>query len=165
MSDEQATAADTDRFKKAVGHFCTGVAAVAATVDGAPVGFSVQSFVSLSLDPPLVIVCPAKASSTWPKVRKAGVFAATILADNQGELCRLFATSGADKFAETPWRPSPATGSPIIDGGLAWADCSIEAEHEGGDHTIVVARVLDLGVAEEGDPLLFYRGAFGRFTA
>lgn len=153
---------DGARFRQVLGHFCTGITVVTAMHEGEPVGFTAQSFTSLSLDPPLVLVCPAKSSSSWPRISASGGFCANILADDQEAVCRAFATRGADKFRGIGWTPAPGTGSPLLAGALAWVDCRLEAEHDGGDHLIAVGRVLDVGVGE-GRPLLFYRGGFGGF--
>jgi flavin reductase (DIM6/NTAB) family NADH-FMN oxidoreductase RutF len=153
---------DSARFRQVLGHFCTGVAIVAGAVDGEPVGLTVQSFTSLSLDPPLVSIAVGRDSSTWPKLRTAESFSVNILSEAQEALCRRFATKGIDKFEGVGWRAG-ATGSPILDDVLGWVDCRIEDEHEAGDHILVLARVVDLGIGEEGKPLLFYRGGFGRF--
>jgi len=159
---------DAARYRQVLGHFCTGVTIVTAVEHhpqghGAPVGFSAQSFTSVSLDPPLVAMCPGSAILSWPSIRDAGVFCANILAHDQEELSRRFATRGVDKFQGVGWRPSHATGSPVLDGVLAWVDARIEAVHQAGDHLIVVGRVVDLGVNREASPLLFYRGGYGRF--
>ncbi|MGI8685368.1 MAG: flavin reductase family protein [Acidimicrobiales bacterium] len=157
-----ASPIDAARFRQVLGHFCTGVTVVAA-MPGEPVGFTVQSFSSVSLDPPLVAICPSRTSGSWPRIRSAGVFCVNVLAEDQEALARLFATHGADKFTGVGWRPSVVSGSPVLDGVLAWVDCRIEAEHDGGDHLVVLARVVDMGVAREHGPLLFYRGGYGRF--
>ena len=154
---------DAARFRQVLGHFCTGVTVVTGLFEGEPVGFTVQSFTSVSLDPPLVVVCPARTSTTWPRLRSVGTFCANVLATDQETLARSFATRGEGRFRGVGWSPSSTTGSPVLDGGLAWIDCRIEAEHDGGDHLIAVARVLDLGVRDGGRPLLFYRGGYGRF--
>lgn len=154
---------DAARFRQVLGHFCTGITVVTATHEGEPVGFTAQSFSSLSLDPPLVLVCPAKSSSSWPRISAAGAFCANILAEDQEAVCRSFATRGADKFRGIGWTPAPGTGSPLLTGSLAWVDCRLEVEHDAGDHLIAVGRVLDMGVAAEGRPLLFYRGGYGGF--
>lgn len=146
-----------------LGHFCTGVAVIAAVHDGVPVGFTAQSFTSVSLNPPLVAVCPARTSGSWPRIRATGAFCANVLAEEQEALGRVFATRGADKFMGVGWEPSDATGSPVLADVLAWVDCRVEAEHEAGDHVIAVARVVGLGVRDGGRPLLFYRGGYGRF--
>ncbi|WP_432093793.1 flavin reductase family protein [Streptomyces sp. bgisy100] len=138
--------------------------------EGGPAAFACQSFASLSLAPPLVAFMVARTSTTWPRIARAGVFCVNILGAHQGALCRNFAVSSAerpDKFAGVAHAPSPVTGSPRLDGAPAWIDCTIHAVHTGGDHLIVVGRVEALGTddaaAAEG-PLLFHRGAFGRFT-
>lgn len=154
---------DDARFRQVLGHFCTGVTVVTAVHEGQPVGFTAQSFTSVSLDPPLVAVCPARTSNSWPRIRSAGVFCANVLAEDQEVLGRAFAVRGADKFRGVGWTPAVGTGSPTLDGALAWIDCRIEAEHDGGDHLVVLARVVDLGVGTGDRPLLFYRGGYGRF--
>lgn len=153
---------DPARFRQVLGHFCTGVVIIAGHHDGAPVGLTVQSFTSLSLDPPLVAFAVGRGSSTWPKLRDAGSFSANILAEDQEALCRAFATSGVDKFEGVGWRPG-ITKSPLIDDVLAYVECRIDVEHDAGDHVLVIGHVLDLGIVREGKPLLFYRGGFGRF--
>lgn len=158
-----ASVFDAARFRQVLGHFCTGVAVIAAVEDGEPVGFTAQSFTSVSLDPPVVAVCPARTSNSWPRIRSAGVFCASVLDRGQEATARVFATRGADKFHGVGWTPSPTTGSPMLAGALAWIDCRIDAEHDGGDHLVVLARVVDLAVGDGGRPLLFYRGGYGRF--
>jgi flavin reductase (DIM6/NTAB) family NADH-FMN oxidoreductase RutF len=154
---------DEARFRQVLGHFCTGITVITAMEGDEPVGFTAQSFTSVSLDPPLVSVCPATSSTTWPRIRAGGAFCANILGGDQEAVSRAFATRDGDKFRGLGWTPSTATGSPVLDGVLGWIDCTIEAEHEAGDHFIAVARVVDLGIGEEGRPLLFYRGGYGRF--
>jgi flavin reductase (DIM6/NTAB) family NADH-FMN oxidoreductase RutF len=156
---------DQARFRQIMGHFATGVTIVTAVDDGEPVGMTAQSFTSLSLEPPLVLFCPGVTSSTWPRIRNAGAFCVNILGEAQEAMCRTFAMSGADKFAGVVWTPSDTTKAPVIDDVLAWADCILEQEIEAGDHIIVVGRVVDLSLEQEGKPLLFYRGGFGSFEA
>jgi flavin reductase (DIM6/NTAB) family NADH-FMN oxidoreductase RutF len=160
-------AVDTARFRQVLGHFATGVAVISGidTADKAPIGLTVQSLTSLSLDPPLVSFAVGRSSSTWPRLRDAGSFTANILAESQEAMCRTFATSGADKFEGVGWTAGPATGAPVLSDVLGWVECRIEAEHDAGDHILVIGRVVDLGVGTEGKPLLFYRGGFGRFEA
>jgi flavin reductase (DIM6/NTAB) family NADH-FMN oxidoreductase RutF len=153
---------DQARFKEALGHFATGVTVVTATEEGAPIGFTCQAFTSLSLDPPLVALAPAKSSTSWPRISAAGAFCVNILCEHQEALCRTFAVSGGDKFAGVAWHLGVA-GTPVLEGTLAWVECELEAIYEAGDHELVVGRVLDLGVGD-GVPLLFYRGGFGRFS-
>ena len=143
-------------------HFATGVTVVTASAGGEPLGLAVNSFTSVSLDPPLVAVCISRASSTWPRVREVGWFCVNILSEDQEAVCRAFAARGSKRFAGLGYRPA-RSGAPILSGVLAWIDCSIEAEHGAGDHVIVVGRVHDLGVAQEQRPLVFYQGGYGRY--
>lgn len=161
MSDHP-TDFDQARFRETLGHFATGVTIVTAMEPGGPVGFTCQSFTSLSLDPPLIALAPAKSSASWPKIAAAGAFCVNILASTQEALCRSFATSGTDKFAGVGWSTA-ASGAPVLDGALAFIDCSLEVVHDAGDHELVVGRVLEMGVGD-GTPLLYYRGGFGEFT-
>jgi 3-hydroxy-9,10-secoandrosta-1,3,5(10)-triene-9,17-dione monooxygenase reductase component len=158
-----ALAVDTAHLKSVLGRFCTGVTAVTAMTDGGPVGFTCQSFSALSLEPPYVCVCPGKASTSWPRIREVGEFCVNILAEDQSELGQAFARSGAEKFAGVRWGRSP-NGSPLIAGAMAWVDCSLEREVDGGDHTIVIARVTDLSAHRDAPPLLFYRSSFERLA-
>ncbi len=164
-SDLRATGApdfDAARFREVLGHFATGVTIVTALEDGGPVGFTCQAFTSLSLEPPMVALAPAKSSTSWPRIAKAGAFCVNILSDHQEAVCRAFAVSGGDKFSGIGWRGG-LTGSPVLEGALAWIECELRAIHDAGDHELVLGHVLDLGVGE-GAPLLFYRGGFGRFA-
>jgi 3-hydroxy-9,10-secoandrosta-1,3,5(10)-triene-9,17-dione monooxygenase reductase component len=157
-------AVDTARFRQVLGHFPTGVTVVTATTGDGPVGLAVGSFFSVSLDPPLVAFCAAKTSASYPKIEAAGHFVVNVLAEDQEDISRVFASKGIDKFAGIGYRPSPGGGAPVLSGVLAWVDCEIDAVHEAGDHWIVVGRVLDLEVVHEGGPLIFYRGGYGRVT-
>jgi flavin reductase (DIM6/NTAB) family NADH-FMN oxidoreductase RutF len=157
-------AIDQARFRQVLGHFPTGVTVVAAQPAGeAPVGLAVGSFFSISLDPPLVGFCPAKSSSSWPRIEAAGTFCVNILSADQEDVARIFAGKGDDKFASIGWQPG-RTGSPVIRDVLAWVDCSIEDVHDAGDHWIVVGRVHDLDVGAKGTPLVFFRGGYGTFA-
>ena len=151
---------DPQVMREVLGHFASGVTVVTAVTEDGPAGFTCQSFSSLSLDPPLVAFAPARTSRTWPKLRAIGRFCVNVLAEGQDDVSQNFARSGADKFAGVPWSPS-AHGSPVLDGVVAWIDGELWAEYDGGDHSIVVARVLDLGADPDRRPLLFHRGAYG----
>jgi 3-hydroxy-9,10-secoandrosta-1,3,5(10)-triene-9,17-dione monooxygenase reductase component len=153
--------ADIDplEFRTVLGHFATGVTVVTGQSDGQPVGLAANAFTSVSLDPPLVLVCPARSSTSWPLIRASGAFAVNVLADHQEELSRRFGAKGVDRFADTGWH-TRTTGSPIFPDALAYLDCRIEAEHEAGDHFIVVGRVVELGRLSEGRPLVFWRGTY-----
>ncbi|WP_338677881.1 flavin reductase family protein [Streptomyces sp. SCSIO 30461] len=160
---------DPGEFRRVLGHFASGVTVITAydTADEGrgPAGFACQSFASLSLDPPLVAFMVARTSTSWPRIARAGAFCVNVLGAHQGELCRAFAVSGADKFVGVVHRPAPVTGSPRLDSVPAWIDCTIQAVHTGGDHLIVVGRVEALGAERDGEPLLFHQGRFGRFLA
>jgi len=123
---------------------------------------AVNSFTSVSLEPALVAFCVGVRSSSWPRLRGAGAFCINILGEEQEMLSRTFAGHGTDRFAGVGWKPAPS-GSPVLAGVVAWIDCEVHAEHEAGDHVIVVGRVVDLELAAEGRPLVFYRGGYGRF--
>ena len=151
---------DPRAMRDVLGHFATGVTVVTATGPDGPLGFTCQSFSSLSLDPALVAFAPSRTSTTWPKVREVGTFCVNVLAESQAALSGQFARSGTDKYAGVSWVPSPH-GAPVLDDVVAWIDCTLEAEHDGGDHTIVVGRVLDLGADPSRPPLLFHCGGYG----
>ncbi|MEE1761758.1 flavin reductase family protein [Streptomyces sp. SP18BB07] len=192
VGEHERAPVDQAEFRRVLGNFATGVtvitapgvqrAAEALPESGTPAepvapaesgipavpppaaGFACQSFSALSLDPPLVVFMVGRTSTTWPRIARAGVFCVNVLGAEQGELCRRFAVSGADKFAGVAHTPAPATGSPRLTGAPAWIDCTIHAVHPGGDHLIVVGRVEALGTDTEATPLLFHRGRFGAFT-
>jgi flavin reductase (DIM6/NTAB) family NADH-FMN oxidoreductase RutF/DNA-binding IclR family transcriptional regulator len=158
-----AVAIEAQRFRHVLGHFPTGVVVATAIDDaGDPTGMAVGSFTSVSLDPALIAFLPAKSSTSFPRIRNAGSFCINVLADDQEEVCRAFATRGGDKFAGVGWRPAPS-GAPVLDGVVAWIDCSLEDVLESGDHYIVLGRVGDLAVASDASPLLFFRGGYGQF--
>lgn len=152
-----------DDLKKVMGHFATGVTVVTAMEEAGPVGFTCQSFVSLSLDPPLVALAPAKSSTSWPRIREAGQFCVNILASTQTHVCQAFARSGGYKFEGIDWVQG-LTGSPVLLGSLAWVECRLELAHDTGDHELVIGRVVGLG-ADEGEPLLYYRSQFATLSA
>lgn len=155
---------DAREFRDMLGRFASGIVVVTAMDDAEPVGFAAQSFVSLSLEPPLVAFCPAKTSTSWPRMRSAGHFCVNVLGAHQQSLCAGFARSGGDKFAGVSWQHG-VTGAPILDGVLAWVDCVLEAEHDAGDHTIAVGRVRGLAASDDDvGPLLFWRGRYGGFV-
>ncbi|MCX4588143.1 flavin reductase family protein [Streptomyces sp. NBC_01481] len=161
VGDDDRLPVDPGEFRRVLGHFATGVTVVTAYDEMGPAGFACQSFASLSLDPPLIAFMVGRTSTTWPRIAGAGAFCVNILGAHQGDLCRAFAVSGADKFAGVPYDRAPVTGSPRLESVPAWIDCTIQAVHTGGDHLIIVGRVAALGAAAEGAPLLFHRGRFG----
>ena len=147
------------RIRTVLGHFATGLTVITAATENGPAGFTCQSFASLSLEPALVTFSPARTSSTWPLLRQAGRFTVNILPADLQHLAAQFARSGADKFAGVDHSPSPL-GNPVLDGALAWVDCELHQEYDGGDHTIVVAAVHALSARSDVDPLLFFKGDY-----
>jgi 3-hydroxy-9,10-secoandrosta-1,3,5(10)-triene-9,17-dione monooxygenase reductase component len=147
-------------MREVLGHFVTGIVVITAVGPAGPLGFTCQSFASLSLDPPLVSFAPARSSTTWPGIREVGAFCVNVLAAGHEELSAGFARSGVDKFAGVDWRAAPS-GSPVLEGVSAWIDCTLWNEYDGGDHTVVVGLVQDLGADPDRQPLLYYRGRYG----
>jgi flavin reductase (DIM6/NTAB) family NADH-FMN oxidoreductase RutF/DNA-binding IclR family transcriptional regulator len=156
---------DPLRFRQVLGHFPTGVAVITGLdSEGRAVGMAIGSFSSVSLNPPLVAFMPDRRSTSWPRFRDSGHFCVNILGSDQESVCRTFAVSGGDKFAELPWHPA-SSGAPILDGVLAWIDCDIDVVHDAGDHEIVIGAVRDLEIGTGGLPLVFFQGGYGRFTS
>ncbi|MFJ9005830.1 flavin reductase family protein [Streptomyces canus] len=151
-----------NEFRTVLGHLPTGVVVLAATNSGRPVGMAANSITSVSLDPPLIAVCAARTSSTWPLIRHEERFCVSVLAAHHEQVSRQFSQSGADRFGGIGWHHRD-TG-PALDDAIAWLDCELVAEHDAGDHTIAVARVLDLASAQDGRALVFFRGQYGRFV-
>lgn len=151
---------DRQVMRMVLGYFVSGIVVVTGADADGPSGFTCQSFASLSLDPPLVMFSPSLTSVSWPRIRTSGSFCINVLASEHANYSNTFARSGGDKFAGVSWAPAPS-GSPILDGVSAWIDCTLDNEYPGGDHTIVIGRVLDLGADPEQLPLLYYRGSYG----
>lgn len=153
---------DPGLFRQVLGQFPTGVTVVASIENGDPVGLTVGSFFSVSLEPALVGFCVGTGSTSWPLIERSGVFAVSVLADDHVDVCRTLATKEPNKFAKLAWSPGPVTEAPLIDGALAHIECTLETRHAAGDHWIVVGRVHRL-TAERNDigPLLFWRGGYG----
>lgn len=160
MSREHAVTGE--EFRRTLGHLPTGVTVIAAAGAAGPVGMAANSVTSVSLDPPLVLFCPAKSSDTWPAIREVGRFCINVVADHGEELTRRFARKGADRFEGVRWHRR--TAGPGLDDAVAWIDCALREEHDAGDHTIAVAAVTALATAESSEPLLFLRGSYGRFA-
>jgi 3-hydroxy-9,10-secoandrosta-1,3,5(10)-triene-9,17-dione monooxygenase reductase component len=151
---------DARKFRDTLGRFPTGVAVVTATGPHGPAGLTTNAFSSLSLDPPLVIVCFERDSRTLPIVRESRRFAVNILRAGQEDLARLFAGKAPhpEKFEAVTHQVEH--GVPVLDDALAWLVCDLEALHPGGDHEIGVGRVTALGHDTSGAPLVFHDGEF-----
>jgi flavin reductase len=154
---------DTFRLRSVLGQFATGVTVVAAG-SKTPCGMTANSFTSVSLDPPLILVCVTRGSELCEAVHREGCFAVSVLAAHQGELARYFANHarprGAAEFAKVPWSPGPGTGAAVLQDALAWLDCAVAASYDGGDHEIFLGSVVASGAEPERDALVFFRGSF-----
>lgn len=153
--------ADQGRFRDTVGHYASGITIITGHDSQGPIGFTCQSFYSVSVDPPLVSFSVMKTSTTYPRIRDTGTFAVNILAAGQETVSNQFARRGTDKWTGISWR-STRRNSPVLDGSLAWLDCTVYAEHDAGDHIIVVGHVTELGApqARQPDPLIYYKGQY-----
>jgi len=153
---------DTQDLRRAFGSFATGVTVVTTHgEESGPVGFTANSFASVSLDPPLLLVCLAHGMRSFPIFKDARTFAVNILADDQQDVSSSFASKGTDKFASVRWRHG-ATGSPLLEGVVAWFDCEAHEQVVAGDHTILIGRIVDYAY-ENRAPLGFCGGAYLRF--
>jgi 3-hydroxy-9,10-secoandrosta-1,3,5(10)-triene-9,17-dione monooxygenase reductase component len=165
VHDDPGHVAAAQRFRDVLGRFASGVTVVTGMNGDEPVGLTCQSFSSVSLEPPLVLVVAAKTSRAWPLIERSGGFCVNVLAADQVALSEVMASRGVDKFAGVKWQPSERTGSPMLTGAIGHVDCTIHAVHEAGDHWVAIGRVVDLLTPdvdpEDGaGPLLFYRGEY-----
>ena len=158
-------ARDGDTLRSVCGRFATGVTVVAAGGQ-APCGMTANSFTSVSMRPPLILVCVNRDASIHQAVVERGSFAVSILSAHQEQVARYFADHsrprGAAEFDSVDWSPAPSTGAPVLDGALAWIDCGLAACYDGGDHVIFLGSVLASGWRPEHDALLFFGGGFHR---
>ncbi|HEY4802714.1 MAG TPA: flavin reductase family protein [Paraburkholderia sp.] len=154
---------DIAGFRRALGAFVTGVTVVTTIQpDGSPRGFTANSFTSVSLNPPLVLVCIAKTASSYAVFSQTRRFAVSVLAEDQKHVSGVFASKAADKFAQVSWS-TRATGAPVMDGAAASFDCATHEVVEAGDHIILIGRVVDF-VQTSASPLGYCRGAYVNFS-
>lgn len=154
---------DAGRFRQVLGRFVTGVAVMTTIADGAPHGMTASSVTSVSLHPPLVLVCVDRQATMAEEVARGGVFALSFLADDQAPLSVTFADPGrpvGDAQFEGVAHRRCVTGAPILEGAVGWVDTRVHAVHEGGDHLIVVGEVVDLGHDPDRRPLAYHAGAY-----
>ena len=152
-----------DDFRQVLAHFATGVTIVTTSdSEQRPTGLTASAFCSVSLDPPLILICVDHKSQSYPHLRESGRFAINILHQGHEQLSRRFASSRLDKFDGVPFTLG-SLGVPLIDAALAYLECRSVSAHVEGDHTIFVGRVEAVGVGE-GDPLLYYRGRYHRLS-
>lgn len=155
-------ATSAEDLKSALAGFCTGVAVITALdADGRPAGMAVQSFSSVSLDPPLVCFCPAHTSTTWPRIRAAGRFAVNVLAEDQRELSPALRGDGR-RQVRGHTLAAGRQRRPLLDGALATIECELADVLDGGDHAIALGRVTSLTTHRDAGPLLYFRRTYGR---
>ena len=155
-------ALDKNDFRRTMGFFATGVTVVTTALGEELHGMTANAVCSVSLEPPLLLVCIDRRSHTHSILAQSRVFAVNILGEEQEELSRLFADSASPR-AHSLWDVRyrlGTTGAPILEDCLAYAECRVAATYPGGDHTIFLGYVKDLGIVREARPLLFYRGAY-----
>ena len=153
---------DARTFRDALGCFATGVTIITAMDgEGQPIGLTANSFTSVSLDPPLLLVCVANNAGSAAVLRDAQRFAVNVLQIGQQPTSNRFAGKGEDRFANTPWEVGEF-GTPVLTGSLSSFECARDAVHDGGDHFILVGRVLKAMFEPRRDPLLYFRGKYRR---
>lgn len=163
MGTAVAAACDSERYRHVIGHFATGVTVITSHHGGTDFGATASAVTSLSLEPPSLLVCLNRATSTETAVRKSGSFVVNILRADQGDVARRFAQKHPDKFAGIEVDHSD-TGAPALQGTLARIDCRVREVVAGGTHSVFVGEVA-FAEAAPGDPLAYYRGQFGRLEA
>jgi 3-hydroxy-9,10-secoandrosta-1,3,5(10)-triene-9,17-dione monooxygenase reductase component len=157
----EAITFDGDHFRRVLSHLPTGVTVITAHGSAGPVGMAANSVTSVSLEPPLVLFCPAHSSTTWPEIRPTGAFCVNIMASHHEALARRFSDKDAQRFADVAWT-SRAAG-PALDGAVATIECMIQREVEAGDHMVVIGAVVAIEARSDIDPLVFFRGSYGSF--
>jgi flavin reductase (DIM6/NTAB) family NADH-FMN oxidoreductase RutF len=154
-TSESTTALDGGALRRVFGCFPSGVTAICALVDGVPSGMAASSFTSVSLDPPLVLICVANTSSTWPGLRASPRIGVSILGAMQAPACQQLSSRREERFADLDWRATDG-GAVLLGDASAWFECEIHDEVLAGDHVIVVLRICDLGAEHEVEPLVFH---------
>lgn len=150
---------ERNELRRVMGHFATGVTIITTvSKDGQPFGLTANSFTSVSLEPPLVLICVDKKAESYPHFEESRVFTVNILNNEQESLSRKFAVSGGDKFRGIAYHTG-ANGVPILDGALAYLECKLYSAHDGGDHTLYLGEI-EQAETVDGKPLLFYRGGY-----
>lgn len=151
-------------LRRVFASFPSGVVALCALVDGERVGMAASSYTSVSMTPALVSVCIQKTSSTWPRLRQAGVLGISVLGSNQGIACRQLSRKDGDRFAGLPVTTT-RQGAVLILSAAAWLECRLYAELDAGDHVIALLEVQRADVLSEAEPLVFHNSQFRTLTA
>ncbi|RST14340.1 flavin reductase [Streptomyces sp. WAC05374] len=153
----------TGRFRQAMGRFLTGVAVVTSSGPQGPHGTTISSLASVSLDPPMLLVCLSRHSYGAEVIRSSGTFTVNVLGRDQSELAGWFATPGRPRgaagFAGVAHRTG-STGAPVLDGAVSHLDCRVAQRVVAGDHTIFIGEVAEVGLAASADPLAYHQGQF-----
>jgi flavin reductase (DIM6/NTAB) family NADH-FMN oxidoreductase RutF len=152
-----------EEFRQALGRFASGVTVVTCKGDdGNPCGLTVSAFSSLSLEPPLVLICIDRRASVYENLKEGSCFAVNVLAQDQESVSRRFASREADRFKGIGYREGK-TGAPLIEGALAFIECRVVHSHPGGDHTVFIGQVESSEV-NDGKPLLYFRGGYSSIS-
>ncbi|SHN05437.1 flavin reductase family protein [Actinacidiphila paucisporea] len=151
------------RLRQVFSAFPTGVTAIAALVDGVPVGLAANSFTAVSLDPPLLTVCMAHTSTTWPLLADLPRLGVSVLGADQEHACAQLASRSADRFADLDWHATDG-GAVLLDGATAWFDTSVERLIRAGDHDIVLLRIRAMDADHDVAPLVFHGSRFRRLA-
>jgi len=159
-----ATATDTLRYRQVIGHFPTGVAIVTCNGPDGPTGLTTNAIASVSLEPLLLLVCFDNTSRTLPAVRQSRRFAVNVLRAGQDDLARVFASKRVARQKFDAVTHMDAHGVPVLDGALAWLACDLTELHAAGDHTIGIGAVTHMDADPGGEPLVWFRGAYGTFA-
>jgi flavin reductase (DIM6/NTAB) family NADH-FMN oxidoreductase RutF len=150
---------EKNELRRVMGHFATGVTVITTyRKSGELHGLTANAFTSVSLTPPLLLICVDKKAESYPCFEESGVFTVNILASDQEDLSRKFAVSGGNKFEGVSYRRG-ANGAPILSGTLGYIECKVVSTYEGGDHTIYLGEVLE-AETRDAKPLLFFRGGY-----
>lgn len=157
-SDPQPNGPTPIEFRRALSAFPTGVMAVCGLVEGRPAGMVVNSFTSISLEPPLVAISAARTSSTWPAL-SGGRLGLSVLSADQEAVCRQLSSRNGDRFAEAGWHAT-SDGAVLIRDAALWLECDVRSVFDGGDHEIVVMEVLHVNEFPDVDPLVFHQSRF-----
>lgn len=150
-------------LREAFSHFPSGVVAIAAEVDGAPLGMAASTFVPVSLDPPLVSFCVQNTSQTWPRLAALRVVGISVLGEEHDEAVRTLAAKTGDRFAGLQTMSTDG-GAVFVHGTCMWLESEIDQEIAAGDHTIVILRIRDITVHREVTPMVFHRSRFRRLS-
>ena len=152
---------DPRAFRDALGLYASGITIITGRDEQGPIGFTCQSFYSVSTDPPLISFSVMKTSTTYPRIRQTGTFAVNVLSHHQQGVSNQFARKGTDKWAGIRWHKTRA-GNPVLEDTLMWLDCEIWAEHDAGDHVIVLGQVNEKSPADRPvrEPLLYFQGRY-----